>query len=254
MKSPIKDQATAMLCLATLKTKFPVGSVIDVYRFYSGQVEFNLAATNRFIKANTISYPVYEFWQCMAEDAKRVYEIATSESFQFQAEMFPLLQEGWYNYRDPYIRAALFFILNRCSSTGFVSSGQLSTEYFNPISLSYLRSFAFPQHFHLTHVPQNTLSGMIDEDSDGEYLFVPCGSFSYNLFEHGKSRGREETPVNHQELRHRLRETSKKWVIAYKYHAAIQEFYNQELITLVDKYGRTTTDEHAAAEVVISNF
>ena len=224
MKSPIKDQPTPLLCLAALKSKLPVGSVIDSYAFYSGQVEFNLASNNRFIKAQTLSYPVYEFWECMAEDSKRVYEIATSDSFKFQTEMFPLLQEGWYNYRDPYIRAALLFVLNRCSSTGMISSGELSTKHFNPIAVSYLRSFVFPEAFPLQRSPASTLVGALSESGDAEYIFIPGGSFSYNLFEHGKSRGKEETPINHQELRDKLRTVNKKWIVAYKYHSTLSSF------------------------------
>ena len=149
MKSPIKDSTRKFNCLPLLKKIIKEKSVIHSFLFYGGEVEFNLSEHNRFICAHTNKFVIYEFWKYALEDPHKIHEIVTSDIFKFDGDnMFNILQEHWPTYKDPYVRSSLFFLLNRCSSAGLVSSGKLDIKNFNPIALSYLRSFN-PSNFHL---------------------------------------------------------------------------------------------------------
>ena len=241
------------MCLAALKSLIPEGSVVSTYGFYSGEIELNLCVSNRFVNAHTTSYQVYEFWKCIEEDAGRVHDIVISDPFKFEPEMFSLLQEKWHSYRDPYVRAALFFLLNRCSESGLISSGELNTANFNPVSISYLKYFKPLDTLHVTHKKISDLSLMIG-DTTADYIFIPCYNFSYNLFERGRSRGMEETVVNHRHLRSALRGLDNRWVLVYNYHGALRSFFNKEHLIMVDEYGRLVGDEEKCKEVLVCNF
>jgi len=256
MKSPIKDLTKkAPLALRVLKELIPKGSIVDSYLFYSGEIEFNLCGNQRFINAHTTSYYIYEFWTSLFDESQNIYDIASSELFKFKPEMFPILQEYWYKYKgDPCIRAALFFLLNRCSSRGLISSGELSTQNYNPIALSYLKRFHRPPNFHVNHDGAEGLRGVLHPNALSDFVLVPCADFSYNLFELGKNRGVEETSVNHAELRDTLRRGEKKWIACYNYHPALVSFFDQETVILIDKYGRTITDAAECEVAVIYNF
>ena len=96
MKSPVKDLRSKYLSIAYLRELIPRGSVSETYLFYSGQVEFGLASHGRFICAHTTNQPIYEFWQCLAANSRRLYDIITCPAFKVEDDnMFHILQETW---------------------------------------------------------------------------------------------------------------------------------------------------------------
>ena len=151
MKSPIKENINNFKCGPLLREKMPRGSVVHSFLFFDGNIEFDLARTGRFIAAHTTKYVIYEFWKCAMEDPKRIAELS---QFFFPIEeenIFHILQEEWPKYRDPFVRSALFFLLNRCSESGHISAGKLNARYYNPVALSHLRRFTIDNfHLHLT--------------------------------------------------------------------------------------------------------
>mgnify|MGYP003645482778 CR=1 FL=1 len=256
MKSPIKDLTTkAPLSLNVLKKLIPKGSIIDSYLFYSGEIEFSLCQSQRFVNAHTTSPYIYEFWTSLFDEGNNVYDIANCDLFKFEPDMFPILQEQWYQYGgDPCIRAALFFILNRCSSLGLISSGELSTANYNPIALSHLKRFTHPSNFYVNNEAGSSFIDTLRPNPMADFMLIPCGDFSYNLFEAGKNRGVEETPVHHSQLREILREERKKWIVCYNHHPSLSSFYDQENIIMIDKYGRPITESKDCEVMVIYNF
>ena len=122
-KSPLRHPTHKNLSLGRIKELIPSGNSVDTYNFYDGQMEINLASYDRRIYAYTTSYYVYEFWKCVENDRDEVYHKVTSDYYKFDATAFPLLQDTWYTQRIPHVRAALFYILSLCSSSGRASSG-----------------------------------------------------------------------------------------------------------------------------------
>lgn len=254
MKSPIKDIATKTNSGTLLKQMMPVGALISSYLFYAGQTEFNLSFANRFVHAHTNKVPVYEFWKCMQLDNERIHAIVSSDIFKFQhPKMFTILQESWAEYDDPFVRASLFFLLNSCSEKGKVSSGELNTHNYNPVSLSYIKAFKNLPTFHLSLDTEGEWMDSLEE-GDEDYIYIPGGHFSYNLFEHGKSRGHEETLVHHRHLADKLATFTTPWVIVYQSHPAIAQVFHRANLQMIDRYGRLTDNIDRATETIVSNF
>ena len=143
MISPVKD-TFEFYGASFLLDIIPPASSVNSLLLYSGNVEFMLGAANRSVIANTNKYVIYEFWRCMLDDPGRVASIANflDKSIMGSTNDIAIAaQERWAEYKDPYVRAALFFLLNRYSENGQVSSGGIDTARLNPIVLHRLKSF-----------------------------------------------------------------------------------------------------------------
>jgi hypothetical protein len=240
---------------AVVRSLLPRGSIANCYAFYDGKVEFGICDYEVFVKAHTSSLPVYHFWKCMEYDRHRVYNIVTSDDFKFKDEqMFSVLQDIWHENKSVFTKSALFYFLNAHSDTGLVSSGEISKEFFNPISNLSLKKFKMPNNMHVIYNKDNSIEELISNSGPAEYNYVNAGKFNYGLFQHGKNRGPEETIINHRKLIETFKKTKNKVIISYNYDNRIVKLVRDNRILLVDKYGREITDEKRAVEMVIANF
>tara|TARA_Y100000310_G_C20575614_1_gene760242 strand:+ start:607 stop:1308 length:702 start_codon:yes stop_codon:yes gene_type:complete len=231
----------------------PPGSVINSFLFFSGEIEFNLAEQDRFVVGHTHEYVIYEFWDCAMKNPSKIAKIARSLFPIEDANIFYIFQEKWPMYPDPFARSALFFLLNRCSDTGMISAGKLDHSNFNPMALSYLNMFD-PKNFHLTLDSDEDLIKNIQDVKETDYLLLPAAKFSHNFFEHGKSKGHEMSTVHHRNLYEALKDNPTKWVVIYKPHPQLYKLYKDYNITMLNKYGKPTSDKTSCEEVVIANF
>jgi len=254
MKSPLrslhKTRATAIL-----KEIIPIGSVIDSFLFFSGEIELSLAASKRFVSAHTLNYVIYEFWECALEDPATITEFVISKPFGsfFNKKIFHILQENWPMYKDPYVRSALFFVLNRCSSTAAISSGAFNTSQFTATAISTLRNFK-TTNFHLALDSADTLAQSITLDTKGEYMLLPMPPFAYNFFKEGKPRGHEEVIIDHTLVRQTLEGIKKKWIVVYPNHPQIFKLYKDYTIRQINKYGNLTEHLDECEEIIVTNF
>lgn len=252
MKSPIKE-VNNFKCLSFLKEKIPKGSVVSSFLLFGGELEFNLAEADRFVIAHTNRYVVYEFWHCAMQDSKRIVDLSKALFPIEDPNTFHILQENWPKYHDPYARSALFFLLNRCSESGWISAGKLMHKNFNPLALSHLAQFK-PKNFFIRWDQQEDLIKNIQEVETSDYLLIPAGKFNYNFFEYGKNKGYEMSTIHHRKLHEALTESEKRWVAIYNYHPQLLKLYKGHDITLVNKFGKVTANPADCAEVVIANF
>ena len=254
MKSPIKENVNNFKALSVLKDIIPKGSVVDSFLFFSGNMELNLAESGRFLVAHTNKYVIYEFWKCAMENPTKIAEISNFLYPIGDEKAFHLFQENWPMYKDHYTRSALFFLLNRCSESGWISAGKFDDKNFNPIAISHLKKFS-PKNFFLTLDKADTLNEAVANSSTkGEYLLLPIGKFNYNFFEYGKSKGYEMTTVFHEELHNYLSEVDKKWTAIYKHHPHLYKLYKNYNAIMIDKYGKRTEDKDICEEVIFANF
>ena len=112
MQTPIKNLKTQTNSISILKSIIPKGTVIGSYPFYDGNVEFRLAESDRFVIGMTQSRAVAEFWYCVLEDSNKISLIAEQIYPTLNDATFDILRKGWYKYKDPFVRSALFFLLN----------------------------------------------------------------------------------------------------------------------------------------------
>ena len=250
--SPIKDPYNFQ-CARALKNIIPERSTINVPIFFSGNLEFSLASSGYNIRAITNKYVVYEFWKCAFHDPTRIIKIAEHVYANRDKNMLFYLQEDWPKYKDPYLRSALFFLLNRFSASGYQSHGALSYDNYNPISLSRLRKIS-DHNLDLHLIAEDDFLSNLDSLPASDHILMPIGAFKYNFFQEGQSSGWETTQVDHSKVRDFLKATAKRTLLAYNIHPALSSFYKDFDKTYLNEYGSTVKDPKAAKEVLIANF
>ena len=255
MRSPLKNLDNHKNTLKYLKKIIPQRSVLDSFLFFDGYLEFNLCENDIFVNAHTNRFVIYEFWLCMMNDSHTISELIKSEQIQRikDKEAFHILQENWARYKDPYIRSAFFYMLNRCSKRGLVSSGEFDVSSLNAVSINHLKNFR-ANNFHITYDTNETLISSIEKASNSNILLMPMGKFSLNLFEHGKSLGLEQTFVHHKKLNLLLNGLNKKWILLYKNHPGVSALYKDNHIVMIDQYGNITKDANACEDIIVTNF
>jgi len=252
--TPILDRTKKNNCASVLKNIVPPGSIVNSYAFYDGKLEFSLADDKRFVNASTTSIPVYTFWACLMHDPSRLHAMISSDSLKFEgAAIFSTLQDVWYKHSSPFIRASLFFIMNRCSSTGLISSGELDIEKLTPTSIAKLKMFEVPENFHLS-LSETSMIEQIKKSDPQSYNIIPAGRFNYNLFEIGKNVAIEETPINHRELISLCDNKTIKLAITYDYDEKVLSSFKNNRLIMVDKYSRQTEHKERAEEIIVANF
>lgn len=238
---------------SALKQLIPINSTVSSFFLYDGAIELALAQLGRGIIAHTHKPVVYEFWVTLKNEKNKV--AAAVEEFypKIDSVLFHHLQESWAHVGTPITRSALFFLLNRCSKEGMVSTGAIDKSYFNPLALNYLKNFDGTNFYPVLDNNANPLEAIFSAKQT-EFILLPVGKFNYNLFEYGKSRGYDMTSINHQELHEMAQQIEKKWIILYKPHARVYEMYKNYNIRLIDKYGRDCSKKDDAEELLIANF
>ena len=252
MKAPLKSN-TSFRSIAEVKRLIPAESSVNSFLFYSGEVETSLCSTGRKVMAHTNRYAIYEFWMHLLADRHSLARAAAHIYPTIDDSQFYFLQEDWNTYKDPKLRAALFFIMNRSSSTGLVTCGELCRENFNPASFTLLKRFDIENLYPVFNREENLVQNIRDADP-ADYTLLPVGKYNFNLFDYGKSRGADVTPVHHRDLAQFVYESKQKIVLLYKKHPALFTLYANHNIQMVDAYGRLTGDMEKCEEVIIANF
>ena len=254
MKSPLKDSVTNFKGLGEIQQLIPAGAVIDSYLLFGGSLELQLASTDRFVVAHTDKFVVYEFWKSILDEPWRVAEIVKRLYPIRDEREFYTLQEHWPKYKDPAARSALFFLLNRCSGEGLISSGKFSNKNFNPVALARLANFQPPTNFHLKFNATEDVVESIMRPTDAEYKLIPAGRFNYNLMEYGIHKGFETSTVYHRRLCEALRDDPHKWVLLYKDHRYVRRIFKDFRVTMLNQHGVVTTNRKDCEELIIANF
>lgn len=253
MKSPIKDLRHNSKSLDFLKKIIPPHSNIQSFLLFAGDLEINLAEDQRHVSAHTNKFVVYDFWDSLFEDPSVLASMADF-FFPFESEeIFNVFQKEYNRMKDPYVRSALFFLLNRCSSNGMISSGKLEQKNYSPMALSYIKRFK-QTNFEIIYDNCEDFLTAVAEASDTDFILLPVGKFSFNLLEEGINRGPEETAIYHKDLKKTVDSLDTKVILLYKYHIGALKLYKDYNIAMLDEYGRKTSDKEKAQELVIANF
>jgi len=256
MKTPLKDLTRKTASTSYIKSLLKENSTVDTYCLYAGNCELSIADDAHHVNSFTNSYVVYEFWRCLIEEPQEIYQIISCDDFSFDSsEYFKVFQEKWFTYENKFLRSALFFLLNRCSEDGLISSGDLKQENYNILAMKNVQNFKKPDNFSINYIkkPGQELTTFIDLETKSDYVYIPVGRFTYNLFDDGKSYGPEETRINNRALK-KILDTDKNIILHYNYHKALRNFYKKYNLTLIDRYGKMTADFQNAQEVIIANF
>jgi len=169
---------------------------------YDGNLEVKLADSNkRFVVAHTNCYVNYEFWSCLLADPERLSVIAKHFSPIESDNIFDILQKEWYKFSDPFVRSAIFYLLNRSSDLSYVSSGKLCEDEKLAYNTGEMSKFNC-ENLHIQLDEQKNVIDSIENISDKcDYVFLPIGKYTFNLLDDGLNEGLEQTKINHREIK-----------------------------------------------------
>ena len=252
MKSPLADK-NSVVSDKVLKELLPTKSVIESFYLYSGTMEVSLALSDRLIVAHTNKYPTYEFWWMAKNRGHQVASMVENIFDEIPEKMLYTFQENWFKQRDPVYRAALFYILNRCSSMSEVSRGEIDKNRLNRFLVSRFKKINLDNfHILLDKFEGNRLN--IANNIDSDYKFFPIGNYDLRLLESRDHGSAEIASVPHFDLHKSLSLASYKWVVLYKYHKNLIKKYDNYNIIMVDKYGNRTLQQDNCEDVIVTNF
>jgi hypothetical protein len=135
-----------------------------------------------------------------------------------------------------------------------IQSGILDSKNFNPLAINYIKRFK-KTNFDVAWNGDIDFVDTVTQDTDADYIYIPAGRFSYNFLDDGINKGFEETRVHHANLCEKLKTFDKKVILDYVYHPRIIKMYQHFPTTiLLDQYGRITSREDSAKEVILANY
>ena len=248
MKTPIRNPLGDTQAMGLVEKLIPVGSVVSSLGFYSGDVELYLSNRSRFFISHTTQPALFDVWRTLFQDPTAAAQVA-SRTLPLKAEKdFSILQENWYKFDSPDVRAGLFYILNNCSDTGYVSKGEMDTKNYNPISLSRLRKFEKPENFELRCV-DSLGDAVASTEKAAEISFLQIAKYRREFLTEGINVGVEEENIDLKQVLSLLQD--KKYVILTKPSKELQRIYDGDMV-YVDKYGRETKESNAE-ELILHN-
>jgi hypothetical protein len=253
-KSPIKDPNN-FVSAATLKEIIPKEKRIKSFLLFSGEIEFPLFSAGYNIQMNTNKFVTYEFWHCAREDSYNVAEQAASVHSRTHPQSIYHYQDTWPQYKDPYLRSALFYLLNRYSPTGTISYGDVNRNNFSSLSLENLRRFSeHSDNLSLGYYREEDFMDGFDKIDKEDLILLPIGKYSYGLLGRESIEGHETYHVNHKKLKEKLIDLGNDFVLIYKNHPRLMHQFGDFNMTFVNKYGQVTKKPELSEEVIISNL
>ena len=249
MKTLLRDLDAPTKSLSALKEIIPERSNIHSFFLFAGSLEIPLAFYNRHLTGYTFSKQVHNFWTCALSDPGRIAEIVNNLFPPENEKAFYNLQEQIAEVKGPFLNAALFFLLNRCSDRGAVSHGNMNLHNFTVAALLRLENFKI-SNFSVIHQATSFLETFYNCDSN-DYLLFPLGSFDTAP---RYSRTIEKTIIPHLKLIDFLLGESGKWITVYDFHPQLLELYEGKHIIMVDQFGRETSHSEKCKEIIIANF
>jgi hypothetical protein len=252
MKSPLKSN-THFNVLGELKKILKPKSKISSLYLYDGGVEVSLANLDFMILAHTNKKCIFEFWHTVLKEPQRLAEMVQHYlSFIDDGQLYSF-QKDWHTNRNKMIRSILFYILNNSSDLYYPSCGNIDKTKITPFMISKLKTLTVNNFFPFFDSDIDSLD-CLDKIGDVDYVLLPIGEYSLNLFELGKNKGPEMYTYKHKEIQARARDLDKKCILLYKNHPALFNLYKSFNIKMVDKYGRVADKKESCGDLIITNF
>lgn len=113
--------------------------------FGGGSIELSIAAKGTVVYGYDIFSPLVEFWQCLLTQPNELAD-QVEQHYPLLKEKFYELQATQTNFKTKLERAAVYYVLNRCSFSGATLSGGMSPEHprFTLTSIERLKNYFNP--------------------------------------------------------------------------------------------------------------
>ena len=193
-------------------------------------------------------FPLCEFWNCLMEDPIILVSMTKHYYPMEDQKLFYHIQDNLDTPDDPYIRSAQFYVLNRCSQNGEVSSGKLMLKHskFTPFGMKKLLLFKTDK---LTVGHSSNYEETI-KAYDDRFLF--CSPPKFEPFFSGLQGGAsipERPKIDHESLRDMLLQKN-NWILSYNFHPKLLTMYPGVQYKLFKSSFRPAKDFDSAKEIV----
>jgi hypothetical protein len=252
MKSPLTINIP-FKGLVELKKIIAPASNISSFYLKNGVVEASLASSGHVVVAHTNKSHIFEFWSLLLRDPVYFSKAVEVVYNDFTVDQFFYFQSSWFLNKASQSRAIYYFILSCCSLYDTASKGPYNIKAITPFTFSKLSNFKIKNFYPLYDNCVNQLFA-VNTAKKTDYILLPIGKYSLNLFEYGKNKGPEMYTFNHKEIHARVKDLDKKCILLYKNHPALFNLYKSFNIKMVDKYGRVADNKESCEDLIITNF
>ena len=234
----------------------PRESSIRSYMLFSGQIEFSLLKAGFEVQALTNKPAIFDFWKHALQRPNTIASHALAmHEHTVSPDVVLSYQQDWTTYREPYMRAAIFYLLNRYSHTGQIAQGNFDIDNFSAFSVETLKKmYEANDLLTVRYYPETYVESGIRYSKSDEVLLFPAGRYLPRLLLKGLSEGRDQYALRHDVLKERLEESGNKFIICYKYHPHLRQLYDKYDLVYVNQHGNKITKARNAEEVIISNL
>jgi len=164
-------------------------------------------------------------------------------------DLFCYMQDNLMTPIDSYVRAAQFYVLNRCAENGDVSSGRLMANHpkFTPFAMKKLLLFKASNLF-VGH--SSGYETTINSCSADEFLFCCPPKFEPLFFGiKGGPNVPERPKIDHENVKDVLMQRN-NWILSYNFHPKLLTMYPGVRYKLYKSNFRPATNFDSAKEIV----
>lgn len=211
--------------------------------FGGGSIELYVAAKGTQVYGYDIFSPLVEFWQCLITQPKELAN-EVEKYFPLPKEMFYELQKTQTQFKSKIQRAAVYYVLNRCSFSGATLSGGMSPDHprFTITSIDRLREF---QNLNIKVNKADFRKSLQMHPFTFTYLDPP---YLIKSSLYGK-KGNAHKDFEHEELADILKKRE-HWILSYNDCEEIRELYaGFHILTPNWKYGMS--NDKSSKEILI---
>ena len=232
--------------IKTIREHFPP-DINDICAPFLGgaSVELSCAADGIHVYGADAFGPLINFWQQAKQHAVTLSE-RVKVHYPVSREKFYALQKGYHSVTDALERAAIFYVLNRCSYSGTTLSGGMSPGHprFTQSSIDRLRDFR-ADYLHLSCAD---FEETIDAHYDKLLYLDPPYANGENLY---GNKGDMHQGFDHERLASILKRRD-RWILSYNDHPRIEELYaGYQILRPSWQYGMS--NDKQSNEVLIIN-
>jgi DNA adenine methylase len=208
-----------------------------------GSVELACASKGIKVHAYDAFEPLVNFWQALLNDTPALGSMI-DEYYPLTRKKFHLLQKRYVDIHDDVQRAAIFFVLNRCSFSGTTFSGGMSSchDRFTENAIHYVYAFKIDNF----SVEYADFKDSIKKHSDDFLYLDPPYLLNQKLY--GK-KGDMHNGFDHAGLAALLKKRE-RWILSYNNCPEVQDLYKGYTF-IVPEWAYSMNNTKLSNEVII---
>ena len=244
-RSPLRYPGGKSRAVSIILKHIPSGTKKICSPFFGGG-SLELASMGKGISVvgSDIFSPLVDFWQETIKNASGLSD-EVEKYFPLSKSKFYNLQKSYTKLDNKLKRAAVFFVLNRCSFSGTTFSGGMSPRHprFTKSAINRLRTF----HSKGLKVRKMDYKVALKKHpKELVYLDPPYLIKNDNLYGH---KGNTHKYFNHEELAEILKKRS-KWILSYNDCSQVRDLYKNSQI-IKPKWGYSMSQNKKSKELLI---